>query len=150
MIRAILALNAAHEMETSPLAEQALRTMLETAFFWAAPGDGQHGVMIAFDQDAAYEGTNFKWFRARFSQFIYVDRIIIAPDRRGQGLARQLYGSLIGLIRQQGQSVLTCEINIVPPNPASLAMHANLGFVEMAQAHLAGGKTVSYQVLHLD
>jgi predicted GNAT superfamily acetyltransferase len=150
VIRALLALNAAHEIETSPLDEPTLSAMLDAAFFRAAPGDGRHGMMIAFDQDAAYDGTNFKWFRTRFSQFIYVDRIIIAPDMRGQGLARALYGNLMQFMRQRGQSVLACEINTVPPNPASLAMHAALGFAELAQANLAKGKTVSYQVLHLD
>jgi predicted GNAT superfamily acetyltransferase len=123
ILDALLALNAAHEIETSPLEAEALRAMINAAFFWAAPGDGRQGMIIAFDQDAAYTGTNFKWFQARFKQFIYVDRIIIAPERRGQGLAGRLYGDLIAVMREQGHSVLTCEINISPPNPGSLALH---------------------------
>ncbi len=64
-------------------------------------------------------------------------------------MARGLYSDLIASMRREAQTLLTCEINLNPPNPASLAMHAAIGFEELSQATLPNGKTVSYQVLHL-
>jgi uncharacterized protein len=43
-----------------------------------------------------------------------------------------------------------CEINLLPPNPASDAFHARMGFVEVGAAQLANGKTVRYLERALD
>ena len=43
--------------------------------------------------------------------------------------------------------MVCCEVNAVPPNPASQAFHERLGFVQVGSAQLAGGaKTVTYMV----
>ena len=149
LVANLLALNATSEVETSPLDEPALLSMLRTAFHWAAPAQGRDGLLIAFDQSADYDGLNFNWFRKRYARFVYVDRVIVADHRRGHGMARGLYSDLIASMRREAQTLLTCEINLNPPNPASLAMHAAIGFEELSQATLPNGKTVSYQVLHL-
>ena len=36
-------------------------------------------LLLAFDQDAAYDNVNFGWFKARYPRFVYVDRIVVAP-----------------------------------------------------------------------
>ncbi len=47
--------------------------------------------------------------------------------------------------RQAGQTRVVCEVNLDPPNPASDAFHANMGFVEIGQAAIHNGaKTVRY------
>jgi predicted GNAT superfamily acetyltransferase len=43
-----------------------------------------------------------------------------------------------------GHSLVGCEVNVVPPNPASDAFHASLGFEEAAVRRLESGKTVRY------
>ncbi|WP_324263020.1 GNAT family N-acetyltransferase [Altererythrobacter sp. H2] len=101
-------------------------------------------LLIAFDQHADYDSPNFLWFRDRYNRFVYVDRIIVAADARGQGLARQLYAQLFELAGHAGHVVVTCEINSDPPNPASDAFHAAAGFAEAGRAALANGKTVRY------
>lgn len=145
----LIALNAANEVETSPLDEPTLLSMLRESFHWAAPARGLDGLLISFDQDADYNGLNFTWFQKRYARFVYVDRVIVANHRRGHGIARRLYSDLIASMREEAQTLLTCEINLNPPNPVSLAMHAAIGFKELAQATLPNGKTVSYQALHL-
>jgi len=143
----MLALNAAHEVKTSALSRPALEGSLAQAFFWAAPNEGRDALLIALDQDAAYDNANFAWFAARHPRFVYIDRVIVAAHARGRGLARRLYGELMVAMRAAGQNLLVCEVNLCPPNPASLAMHRALGFATVGEARLANGKTVAYQAL---
>ena len=64
---------------------------------------------------------------------------------RGKGLARRLYEALFERALAAGHERVTCEINAAPPNPASDAFHAALGFVPIGQAAPPGGaKTVRY------
>ncbi len=55
-----------------------------------------------------------------------------------------LYETLFERARAAGQEQVVCEVNADPPNPASDAFHAALGFVEVGSAPLASGKTVRY------
>ncbi|MCC7276550.1 MAG: GNAT family N-acetyltransferase [Alphaproteobacteria bacterium] len=140
----LLALNAAHAVELSPLAPAELRQLLARAFH-ARVADGAAALLIAFDQDADYGSPNFAWFRARHRRFVYVDRVVVAPAARGRGLARLLYDDLFAAARAAGHALACCEVNLAPPNPASDAFHAALGFAEVGRGHLADrGKTVRY------
>jgi uncharacterized protein len=146
---AMLALNTAHETETSPLDSGGLNALLGAAFHYEAVAGGRDGFLIAFDQNAAYESVNFQWFKARRQRFVYIDRVIISPHARGQGLARGLYERLIIKARAAGHDRIGCELNLDPPNPGSAAFHAALGFAAVGQARLANGKLVEYQELPL-
>ena len=143
--RAMLALNQAHQVETSSLDMVALDQMLGAAFYAECAGEGADGLIISFDQDGEYDSPNFVWFQERYDRFIYVDRIIVADHARGKGLARTFYTNLFVQARDAGHTRVVCEINIDPPNPGSLAFHLTLGFVELAQVRLSNGKIVSYQ-----
>ena len=141
---AILALNAAALVETGPLDETGLARLLAEAFraSIAAPADG---FLIALDQSSRIEGPNFAWFRARHARFVYVDRVVVSPAARGRGLARALYEDLFRKAAEAGHAVVTCEVNAEPPNPASDAFHAALGFLPVGEAAIHGGaKTVRY------
>ncbi|MFZ1680540.1 MAG: GNAT family N-acetyltransferase [Rhizobiaceae bacterium] len=106
--------------------------------------------LIAFDQDAAYDSPNFLWCRNRARRFVYVDRVVTDPDWRGHGLARALYAHLLRRAVADGHDTILCEVNLVPPNPASDAFHAALGFVEVGRAGIFdGAKTVRYLELRL-
>ena len=144
-IETMLALNALNEAETSPLDRVRLEAMLGMAFWWRAPGDRPDALLIAFDQDAAYYSANFAWFKARRDRFVYIDRIIVAVEARGRGLARQLYEMLADEAHEAGHDRIVCEINLEPANPGSIAFHDTLGFREVGQARLANGKLVSYR-----
>ncbi len=146
MIDAILALNAAHEVETSPLDRAALEVMLDEAFHSATAADGVDGFIITFDQDADYDSINFRWFAERYDRFVYVDRVVTAPHARGRGIARGFYATLFKAARAAGHRRIVAEINVDPPNPASMAFHAALGFTEVGRGDFPEkGKIVSYQ-----
>jgi predicted GNAT superfamily acetyltransferase len=40
--------------------------------------------------------------------------------------------------------MICCEVNLDPPNPASDAFHASLGFHEIGSAAMSNGKVVRY------
>jgi predicted GNAT superfamily acetyltransferase len=144
-----LALNNAHAVELSWQTSESFSRLVETAFLAAWTPD-RNAFLIAFDQSAAYGSPNFLWFRDRLDRFIYVDRVVVRPEARGRGLAGQLYHTLFIAARNAGQSVVVCEVNADPPNPASDALHAKLGFREIGLAGLPGGaKTVRYLRLDL-
>ena len=149
---ALLALNAAHEGETSPLDRLQLRSLLAEAFYLGLKGPGgSEAFLIAFDQNAKYDSPNFLWFRRQFETFVYVDRVIVAKDHQGRGLARGLYEELFTSAVAAGHQRVVCEVNEQPPNPASDAFHKSLGFELAGRAELADrGKIVRYLVKTLD
>jgi predicted GNAT superfamily acetyltransferase len=140
----LLALNNAHATELSPLTLAEFNRLIQTSFSAVALEDGA-AFLIAFDQSAAYDSPNFLWFRERYDRFVYVDRVVTSPLARGKGYAKALYADLFQRAKQAGHSRVVCEVNLIPPNPASDAFHAALGFAEVARAAIYGGeKTVRY------
>jgi predicted GNAT superfamily acetyltransferase len=141
---AILALNNAHAVELSWLAPERLSGLLRQAFYARCIGDSG-AFLMAFDQDAPYDSPNYLWFRERYRRFIYVDRVVVVPAMRKRGLAQMLYEDLFRCAAGAGHDRIVCEVNSDPPNPASDAFHATLGFAEVGHAAIHGGaKTVRY------
>ncbi len=139
----LLALNNAHATETSPLDADRLASMLAEAFRVEMVGDG-HAFLIAFDQDARYDSPNFLWLRERLRDFVYVDRVVTAPQWRSRGLAAALYGRLFAQALRAGRHRIACEVNVEPPNPGSDAFHARMGFNEIGRAARDGGRIVRF------
>ncbi|MER8694782.1 GNAT family N-acetyltransferase [Mesorhizobium opportunistum] len=135
----ILALNNEHAAELSWLEAERLSFLLGEAFYARRIGDLEAFIMT-FDQDASYDSPNFVWFRERYERFVYVDRVVVAAHARGRGHARLLYQDLFDHARRAGHTLVTCEVNSDPPNPASDAFHAALGFAEVGDAVIHGGK----------
>jgi predicted GNAT superfamily acetyltransferase len=142
--KTLLALNNAHARELSWLEPERLQHLVEQAFLARRIGD-LDAFLLAFDQDAQYDSPNFLWFCARYPRFVYVDRIVVASSARGRGCARRLYRDLFEYAVRAGHERVVCEVNISPPNPASDAFHAALGFVEVGTASVYNGsRTVRY------
>ena len=140
----LLALNNAHAQELSWLEADRLTSLIARAFLASRIGSLE-AFLLAFDQDADYDSPNFLWFKSRYDRFVYVDRIVVAPEARGRGHARTLYDDLFARAARAGHDRVVCEINSEPPNPASDAFHAALGFAEVGSAVIHGGaKTVRY------
>jgi predicted GNAT superfamily acetyltransferase len=142
--KALLALNNEHARELSWLEPQRLQHLVEQAFLARRVGN-LDAFLLAFDQGAHYDSPNFLWFRARYPRFVYVDRIVVASSARGRGHARRLYDDLFEQAIAAGHDRVVCEVNLQPPNPASDAFHAALGFVEVGTAKVYdGNRTVRY------
>jgi predicted GNAT superfamily acetyltransferase len=144
MIPAILALNNAHAVELSPLTAAQLEALLDEAFYAQQIGDGA-AFLLAFDQGATYKSPNYLWFRRRYREFVYIDRVVVSPPMRGRGYARTLYMNLFAHARQEGHSLVVCEVNRDPPNRVSDAFHATMQFTEVGHATIhPRTKTVRY------
>ncbi len=137
-----LPLNQAHVTELSSLTAPRFGQLRTRAFMASALG--RAAFLLTFDQDADYDSVNFHWFKARYPRFVYVDRIVVDDCARGQGAARTLYEALFAVARAAGHTLIVCEVNRQPPNPASDAFHARLGFSEVGEAAIGAEKTVRY------
>ncbi len=144
---AILALNNAHQKETSFLTMADLEALIGAAFTAWQVGDGADAFLITFDEGATYDSPNYRWFADRYDRFVYIDRIVVADHARGRGLARTLYETLFDAAAESGRHIVGCEINKAPPNPNSSAFHEKMGFEAVGEAHLTGAnKTVGYHL----
>jgi uncharacterized protein len=147
LLRQVLALNDAVSDMTSPLDAMRLRRLLDWATL--APGivagDGTLcGFLIGMAPGSAYDSPNYRWFNDRMDTFAYIDRVVVAPAAQGRGVARRLYAAFADHADRHRLGPLVCEVNLTPPNPASDAFHAALGFTEAGRADLGRDKSVRY------
>jgi len=146
-LAALCELNSSFAQETSYLTVPEMSQLLRIAFYargFAGLGAQLAAFLIALDEHANYANANFDFFRGRRKRFVYIDRVITAKHAMRQGLARRLYEDLFLQATVAGQTVVGCEVNLLPPNPDSDAFHARMGFVEVGTSHLPNGKTVRY------
>lgn len=125
-----------------------LRQLLEFSDLAAAiERDGDIvGFVVTVGDGAAYDSENYRFFSARGISSRYVDRIVIAESERGSGLGAALYRLVFSAARAEGRVEVTCEVNLDPPNPASLAFHERLGFTSVGTQATKGG-TVTVTLL---
>ena len=88
------------------------------------------GFIIVLGPSVKYNSPNYRYFCERYDHFDYVDRIVIAEEFRGKGCGTAFYKYLR---ENSAQEYITCEVNLEPPNPRSVAFHTQLGFKEVAQ-----------------
>lgn len=108
------------------------------------------GFLIALTPEADYGSPNFRWFTARYTAFMYIDRIAIRDRFQGRGLGRCFYRDLEA--ESEGRvPLLSCEVNTRPPNPQSMAFHEKLGFETVGQQDTESDKKrVALMIKRLD
>jgi len=131
---AIIALNEESVDVLAPLSPARLELLDSLASFHKVALEDPRdviGFVLAFGSDVRHDSVNFRWFAARYSSFLYVDRVVVASDRRGTGVGRALYEDLFSFARRAGYERVTCEIDTDPPNPSSERFHDAFGFREV-------------------
>ena len=104
------------------------------------------GFLIALTPGKDYQSPNYKWFEKQYSQFMYVDRIVIDPAFQGQGLGWGFYDDL-KIFSHGFAPIMTCEVNMIPPNKGSILFHEKYGFEKVGTQKTKGGnKEVSLMV----
>jgi predicted GNAT superfamily acetyltransferase len=103
------------------------------------------GFVMTFRSGTAYDGENYAWFTQRYPDFAYLDRVVVHEDFRRRGLGSQVYDELESSC---AKPVFALEVNLDPPNDASLAFHRARGFVEVGQRD-SNGHLVSLMVKQL-
>jgi uncharacterized protein len=88
------------------------------------------GFVITLDPGTPYDSRNYEWFTTRYDDFVYLDRVIVAPHARRRGLASVMYDAIEA--DAVGSRVLL-EVTSDPPNEPSLAFHAARGYQSVGQ-----------------
>lgn len=106
-------------------------------------GDGIIGFCNTFNPGAAYGSVNYRWFSERYTEFVYLDRIVIAESHRNRGLGALLYSEIERRMQLLGgPGLLTCEVNYDPPNEGSLRFHRRIGFLPVGYQESKPGLVV--------
>jgi predicted GNAT superfamily acetyltransferase len=92
---------------------------------------GLCGLCVTLGPDARYGSLNYAWLCRRLRRFVYVDRIAVHPRAQGRGIGRAFYERVFAAA---GAAPVVCEVNLMPPNPASRAFHRRMGFRPIGRA----------------
>jgi predicted GNAT superfamily acetyltransferase len=114
------------------------------SYFRIAEVDGViAGFLIALRESSNYSSPNFRWFRERYPEFIYIDRIVIVESCRGLGLGRIFYCDVTSYAELR-VPLLACEVFLEPRDDAAVVFHGTYGFIEVGQQLMDGvGRPVS-------
>jgi uncharacterized protein len=139
---ALLRLNLESEHFLSPLTLPRLQTLHAQAWYRRVIClDGVvQGFLLALREGVDYDSPNYQWFAARYTEFLYIDRIVIGASARGRHLGVRLYEDLFARAREQRLARITCEFDTDPPNEPSRRFHERFGFLEVGSQRVAGGK----------
>ena len=130
----VLALNNAAGPAILPLDAARLRRFYAGAdYFRIAERDGMlAGFLVGFGPESGHDSSNFRWFRERYPDFFYIDRIVVASRRRGGGVGRALYADVQSHAELR-HPVLACEVFLDAESDPALLFHGSFGFHEVGQ-----------------
>ena len=95
------------------------------------------GFLVGFSDEAPHDSPNFRWFRERHSNFLYIDRIVIAAARRGGGRGRAFYADVTSFAEPRWAR-LCCEVFLGVGYDPALLFHGAFGFREVGQQTMPG------------
>ena len=117
---------------TGQVSEQEVSDLLKlsTLSIGAFREDELLGSVLCLSPDVDYGSLNYAWFKNKYDEFIYVDRIAVSLDHRDKGVGSKLYGKVIAY-SQEKEVPIAAEVNLNPPNPGSMRFHNRFGFEEV-------------------
>lgn len=148
---AVLELNEAVVPAVNSVPLEKMRWFAEHAAYFrvAKAGDRLAAFLIGLRPGTDYESANYRWFCSRYDDFGYIDRIAVAGHARRSGLASTLYDDFRASLPKQ-VTLMTCEVNLQPPNEASMRFHERLGFRQVGAQDIGrGDKRVAMMVRQL-
>ena len=129
----VLRLNKAVIPAVNDIGAEQMRWFTDHAAYFRV-ADSRRGILaflIGMRPGTAYGSPNYRWFCEHYEDFGYIDRVAVASHARRLGLATMMYrdfeSSLPDVV-----PVLTCEVNIRPPNESSMRFHERYGFERVA------------------
>lgn len=151
----VLAINNASAPAVGELTADALEFLVEHSLYSLivtdVPGIHVQAFCLTFAPGVPYASPNYQWFSDRYDNFVYLDRIAVASQHRNNGCGTALYSAVEQyMISDRTAPLLTCEVNLQPPNPGSLRFHQRLGFFEVGQQESKPGLIVSLLAKHLN
>lgn len=149
----ILRLNQADVEMLSPLDYELLEKMnrLTEVFNVFEIDDNVVGFIMAFKDGCEYWSDNYHWFLENYTNFLYIDRIVIDKDHRNNGIAQKFYENLFEHASDEDYDLVCAEIDIEPEyNHQSIRFHEKMGFHEVGTRISKQTLTVSLQIREID
>lgn len=145
---AVLALNDRHEHLTAPLDRERLRWLATIGRVDVLDVEGAFaGFVVTMDAGSGHDSDNFAWYAERYPRFGYLDRVVVHEGHRRRGLASAAYDEVGSWAAYA--PLLALEVNLDPPNEASLAFHRGRGFRQVGEREYRG-HTVAMLVQDLE
>ena len=137
---AVLTLNQSEVPHVGSVGIEQMRWFTKHAAYFriAMEDDRLAGFLVGLRPGTSYGSPNYRWFSERYADFAYVDRVAIADFARRTGLASRLYDDFAAAM-PASVKVMTCEVNLQPPNESSMRFHRRLGFTQVGSQFTDGG-----------
>ncbi len=144
-IDAALELNNLNAPAVGEIDRTQLEFLIEHSLYSFAIGNSAlHAFCITFAPGAPYTSVNYQWFSQKYTDFVYLDRIVVSEQMRDKSLGAKLYAAVEKrMLKDRCAPLLTCEVNLNPPNLGSIRFHNRIGFREVGQQDSKPGLTVS-------
>lgn len=129
---AVLALNQSEVPHVGSIDRDRLQWFVGNAqHFRVVECDGEIlAYLIGLRPGTSYASPNYRWFGDRYDDFGYVDRVAVHASARRDGLASRLYDDFAATL-PASVTIMTCEVNIHPPNEVSMQFHEKQGFTRV-------------------
>lgn len=139
-IDAVLELNESVVPAVNSLGRPEVEWFARNAAYFRVAADGSAigAFLVGLRSGSDYGSPNYRWFCEHYDDFAYVDRVAVAAMARRCGLASDLYDDFAARVRDE-VDVMTCEVNLRPPNPVSMRFHERRGFRRVGRREYDGG-----------
>ena len=137
---AVLELNEAAVPAVNSLSIDEMRWFADSAHYFriAVTDERVASFLIGLRPGIDYASPNYRWFVDNYDDFGYVDRVAVAEHARRLGLASRLYDDFRTALPAT-VAVMTCEVNLRPPNESSMRFHERRGFRTVGTQQTEGG-----------
>ena len=126
---AVLALNNGAVPHVNELTGESFAWLATHADYFRLAEDesGIAGFVLALRSGIDYWSENYAWFSRRFEDFLYLDRAVVATRAQRRGVGRALYDDIAAFAAGRWPRIVL-EVNLLPPNPVSIAFHERMGY----------------------
>ncbi len=137
---AVLALNETAVPAVNSIDFEQMRWFADNAAYFRVAADRKSiaAFLIGLRPGTSYDSVNYRWFCDNYDDFGYIDRIAVADHARRLGLASTLYADFEACLPSD-VAVMTCEVNLEPPNETSMRFHERHGFRRVGEQQTEGG-----------
>lgn len=115
---------------------------LSSCFYLVLDQNELIAFLVLMDEKSSYQSPNYGFFKFRYKQFNYIDRVAVSSQYQRKGIGTYLYNQIIDSTKSQK---LCCEVNTVPMNKSSFDFHHKIGF-KVIEERPFGDKKVAMMI----